>query len=316
MTTGFDARQVRTLRVEGFSHLAGGEVPYVELGSRKLGPRVCLVAGVHGCEYTSMLGLRRFLAGIDQGELQGQIVAVPIANLASFEARTPFVVPHDNLNLNRQFPGSREGSFTDRLAHALFETLIGPSDFVLDLHAGDQVEALEPFTLFNASRVEDQARGLARHYGLRYSVRLAPSDAPVAGTTSAAAAEIGIPAITAEAGGCGLVDEDSVRAHLDGLARVFVHLGMLGPPAPALPIPPPPRELSRFVWMRSPKGGWWQPAVSPGQQVAAGQSLGTVCSLLGQDEVEVVAPGAGVTLFITTSPSVAAGGLVVGLGCD
>ena len=36
----------------------------------------------------------------------------------------------------------------------------------------------------------------------------------MAGTTSSAAAAVGIPAITAEAGGCGLVEEHAVAMHL------------------------------------------------------------------------------------------------------
>lgn len=43
------------------------------------------------------------------------------------------------------------------LAHAVFERLIAPADVLLDLHGGDMVEALEPFTLYDESAVEDRA---------------------------------------------------------------------------------------------------------------------------------------------------------------
>jgi len=48
---------------------------------------------------------------------------------------------------------------------------------------------------------------------------------------SAAAAEIGIPAIIAEAGGCGLVEPAAVNAHVRGLDRVLALLGMADDPA-------------------------------------------------------------------------------------
>ena len=50
-----------------------------------------------------------------------------------------------------------------------------------------------------------------------------------------------------------------------------------------------------------------------GEQVAAGQVLGTVSGLLGGLLHEVRAPEAGVPLFLTTSPAVVADGLLLGL---
>src|SRR6266853_5725141 len=51
-------------------------------------------------------------------------------------------------------------------------------------------------------------------------------DRAVGGTTSGAAAQIGVPAITAEAGGCGLVEQAAVDLHVRGLDRVLAELGM------------------------------------------------------------------------------------------
>ena len=207
--------QVLNIRVDGADGLVDTDVPFHIYGDPDRGPTVSLMAGVHGCEYTSMLGLRRFLAGLDETALRGSLRVVPIANIAAFHARTAFVVPHDGLNLNRCFPGDPNGSFSERLAHALFENVIRLADYHIDLHAGDQVEDLEPFTIYDASNVEDQSRAMAFAYGLGYVVRDSHSASPIAGTSSAAAAAVGIASFTAEVGGCGLVDEISVHlAHL------------------------------------------------------------------------------------------------------
>ena len=113
------------------------------------------------------------------------------------------------------------------LARYVFDELIAPSDFLLDLHGGDMVEALEPFSLYDESPVEEQARGLAVAFGLPYVVRSAPGEAPISGTTTGAAAAAGIPAVIAEVGGCGLLEEDAVRMHLDGIENALRHLQML-----------------------------------------------------------------------------------------
>jgi hypothetical protein len=240
-----------------------------------------------------------------------------VLNLPAFRARTPFVVPGDGKNLNRCFPGDPDGTVADRLAHAAFTQLITGSDALIDVHAGDMVEALEPFALYDAGPSEARALELATAYGLGYVIRQEPGPGrAVGGTTSTAAAEIGIPAIIAEAGGCGLVEAAAVDAHVRGLDRVLALLGMTGDQVPGGAGPDgPPVRLDRFLWLRSTGEGWWEPSARPGEQVAEGQELGTVSSLDGAEVLQsVTAPAPGVPMFITSSPAVAAGGLLLGLG--
>jgi uncharacterized protein len=252
------------------------------------------------------------MKGLDTSELNGSITAVPIVNITSFRSRTPFAVPEDGKNLNRCFPGSYDGTFSDALARAIFDELIAPSDVVIDLHGGDMVEALEPFTLYDESAVEGRAREVAVAFGLPYVVRVPSEEGPVSGTTSSAAAGVGVPAVIAEAGGCGLLEESAVQLHLDGLANTLRHLEML----PGKPEPPPPgmRSIERFLWIRSQNEGWWEASVQAGAEVAATASIGVVRDLYGDVLEQVVAPDDGVVLFLTTSPAVTADGLLLGLG--
>jgi predicted deacylase len=245
------------------------------------------------------------------------VVAVPVLNLPSFRARSPFVVPDDGKNLNRCFPGDPAGTLADRLAHAAFTRLIAGSDALVDVHAGDMVEALEPFALYDTGPAEDRARELATAYGLGYVIRQAPGPGrAVGGSTSAAAAAAGIPAIIAEAGGCGLVEQAAVEAHVRGLDGVLAALGMAARPAAAAPAAQP-AYLERFLWLRCADEGWWEPVVRPGETVAEGQLLGTVSSLDGGRLLQTItAPAAGVPMFITSSPAVAADGLLLGLGAS
>jgi predicted deacylase len=294
--------------------LAGLDVPVVEVTGSGDGPLLTVFAGVHGCEYASMAGVRRWAASLPERELAGRVRAVPVLNLPAFAARSPFVVPQDGKNLNRCFPGDPAGTFTERFAHAVFGTLITGSDAVVDAHCGDLPEALEPFAIYDAGPAEDRALEMALAYGLPYVIRQEPGpDRAVGGTSSAAAAQAGIPAIIAEAGGCGIVDAASVALHVRGLDRLLAQLGMAAAPSGAEPAAPV--RLSRFIWLRSEHDGWWEPVVSPGEQVAQGQLLGTVTSLDGaQVRQRIEAPAAGAPMFITSSPATEAGGLLLGLG--
>jgi uncharacterized protein len=293
--------------------LAGLEVPLVEITGSEDGPLLTVISGVHGCEYASMDGVRRWTRSLESRDLRGRVRAVPVLNLPAFRDRTPFVVPVDGKNLNRCFPGNPDGTLSDRLAYAAFTQLITGSDAYIDAHCGDMVEALEPFALYEAGPAEARAREMATAYGLPYVIRQEKGpDRAVSGTSSSAANEIGVPAITAESGECGLVQEEAVARHVRGLDAVLALLGMTDAPAGDRPAP---TYLSRFLWMRCEHAGWWAPTVRPGDSVAEGQTIGTVSTLDGSQVLETItAPADGVPIFITSSPAVAADGLLLGLG--
>jgi uncharacterized protein len=278
------------------------------------GPHVALIGGIHGCEYSSIAAVTKVMTELDAGELKGSITAVPVVSMESYVRRSPFVVPADGKNLNRSFPGSYDGSYAEVLARSIFDELIAPADVLIDLHGGDMVEALEPFSIYAASEVGDAADALAVAFGLRYVVREEPQEGGLGGMTTIAAAEAGIPAIIAEAGGCGLLSQDAVDLLAAGVRNALRHLGML----PGEPDPPagPQRRVGRFDWLRSAQAGWWAPAVAAGDEVAAGAVIGEVRDLWGDVNEEIRAPSDGVVLFLTTSPAVTDDGLLLGLGAD
>ncbi len=286
-------------------------IPYVDvIGEAGDGPHLTVIAGVHGTEYTSIAAARELLAELRPAELSGTVTVAPVINLPAFWARTPFVVPLDGKNLNRSFPGDAGGSAAERIAAAVTERLIKGSDYLVDLHAGDLPEALEPFALYDASPVERRARDLALAYGLGHLVRQSSQGRAVAGTTSATAADLGIPAITAESGECGILDPAAVERHLRGLRNLLRYLEMAPGEATAFGRP---AEHEGWIWMTTADAGWWQPAVKPGTPVAEGDLLGTVSPLIGGTPARITAPAGGVPIFITSSPAVSADGLLLGL---
>ena len=287
------------------------EVPYASFTGSAEGPHVTLVAGVHGAEYTGMAALMRLIGTLEADRLRGRLTVVPVLNQPAFWSRTPFVVPADGANLNRSFPGDPAGSYTEALAHGLFEAFIAPTDVLVDLHAGDLPEALEPFCLYEESPVQEQARALALVYGTGHVVRQTRAARTVGGSTSAAAADRGIPAITAEIGANGICDPTSVAGHLQGVHNVLVALGML-PEEFAVPVPAPV-EHEGWAWLRTPVRGFWQASVAVGADVRAGDVLGVLLDPWGAELHRVVAPADGVPLFLTSSPAVEADGLLLGL---
>jgi predicted deacylase len=291
----------------------GLEIPYFDIRGRHDGPRLTVLAGVHGAEYTSIAAVREFVRDLDPDTVSGRIIAVPVVNVPGFWARSPFVVPNDGKNLNRSFPGRADGTFAEVLAHRVFSSLVVGSDYLVDLHAGDLPEALEPFTIFEESPVEAASRELAVAYGAGHIVRQSSAARTVSGSTCAAAADAGIPAIVAESGQNGLLDRAAIDTHLAGLRNIARSIGVLaGDPWPPRGV----RQHEGWHWLRTDRAGWWQPAAGTGQSVRPGDLLGTLSDVWGDVFAEVRAPEAGTLLFLTTSPAVSADGLLLGLPRD
>ncbi len=195
-------------------HLASSDVPVIELTGTADGPRLTVLAGVHGCEYAPMAAVRQLDRGARRtGAARQRARGAGAEPAPRSAARSPFVVPDDGKNLNRCFPGDPDGHrWPTGWRTPRSPQLIVGSDALIDVHAGDMVEALEPFALYDAGPAEARAPEMAAAYGLGYVIRQEPGPGrAVGGTTSAAAAEIGIPAIIAEAGGCGLVEQAAVE---------------------------------------------------------------------------------------------------------
>jgi hypothetical protein len=212
------------------------------------------------------------------------------------------------------FPGDPEGSYTEQLVHALTEELISNADVYIDLHGGDMVEDLVPFSICRSGEGETDRRAneLARVFGLPYLLTVdRPIQAAKGSMSFVAAAERGVPGFIAEAGGVGLLQEQPVRLLYDGVLRVLKHLGMIERSvAPAGPV----ETLDAFEWLYAERAGMFHTRVSVDQVVERGEVVGTVDSLFGEQLETVTAPVTGRVLFVTTSPAVASAGLLMGLG--
>jgi predicted deacylase len=303
---------VSTQRLHRFDNLtlAGVEFPIAEVQGASDGPTVCLLAGVHGCEYSSIQAVRTLMRELDPSQLSGRVRALAFVNPVSFLTRTPFVSPQDGKNPNRSFPGDRDGSFTEALTYHVFHELIAPSDYLIDLHGGDQVEALHPFVIFDESEVDAVTRRMAVAFGFENLIQV-PRAERIEGSSIAAAADAGIPAILAEAGGRGLLEQSAVDLLAGGVRSVLSELGVLA----GDPLPPQPQVLSRrFAWLYAPEAGWWSSEVAPGDEVAAGQRIGAIEDLFGDEIASIEAPEDGVVLFQTSVPAVAGNGILCGLG--
>ena len=287
--------------------------PYTVVRGTEDGPHVALISGVHPAEYPAIESNIRFTRNLDPSRLRGTVVSLPLIDVPAFLPRSPFVCPVDGKNPNRFFPGNPDGTFSEVMDDAIFQTVIDPADILIDLHGGDMVEALIPFSIYSVSgneEVDARSIALGKAFGLPYLVASRPQPGGIGGTTAHAAAAAGIPSIIAEAGSSGLLTEPETQMMVDGIGNALRSLGMLdGEVQPSEPV-----EIDQFTWLRSPVEGMWYPSVEVGAQVREGQDIGRIGNLYGDTLAEISAPHAGVILFITSAPAMPHDGLIIAVG--
>jgi len=308
--TAARGQRARGLIQAGVGTAAKVEIPVVVINGTRPGKTVCITGGVHGAEYPGIEAAIRLSRSLTPDAVRGAVIVVPIVSVPSFQRRTIYVSPLDGKNINRFFPGNPAGTITEVVAATLFKEAVGQADALIDLHGGDMVEALIPFTIYyqtGQAPVDEVSRKMAEVYGIELVLR----SVAMRGGSYQAAAVMGKPAILAEAGGQGILDEPSVQIHVRGVTNVLRSLGVLeGVPE----VPRKPVELPQSAWLSADDGGMFYPAVKVGQQVEKGQVVGEFRDWFGDRLRTVESPAKGVILFLVTSPAISKGDPILSVG--
>ncbi len=271
-------------------------VPVIAVNGEQPGPRVAITAGIHGAEYVGIEAARQLGMELKPREISGSIVVVPVSNTTAFHARSIYTSGLGGNNLNRRFPGNPEGEPSEQLANWIFRTIIRQSDFYIDLHGGDMIEALVPFCVYlqaDDPAVEEASRLMAFATGNPRVI-----SGPVSGSTYGAASAAGIPSILNEIGGQGVWDDDQVAAHREATLRVLRHLGVVPGEKPSVEDRP---VYQTFAWLRATSGGLLHSKVRVGDRVKAGQDVGAITDYFGNRLQHLETPATGEVGFLVTS---------------
>lgn len=278
-------------------------VPYIEINGATPGPTLAIVAGIHGAEYAGIEAAIRLSGQVDPEVLRGRIRIVPICNMPGFLGRSEAICPVDGKNLNRLFPGNPNGTYSEFLAHFVFDQVILGADCVLNLHGGDIFEALVPYVGVGSAGnrgVDEKCRELGRIYDLPFLVEFASIPGPSSGQSlNRAAQSAGIPAILAEAGGEGVLLDEFVQIHLKGVTNTLKWMGMLDG---EIIRKEETKELTSDFW-RIAQEGIFYPSLKLGQHVVEGQEIGTLKDWYGNPIEVVRAPRDAYIIAIVTTPA-------------
>lgn len=236
------------------------------------GKTLILTSGVHGCEYVGVETLKRLSGTLEPKKLTGSVVFLPIANPSGFFGAVKRVVPEDQINLNRAFPGKEEGSLSSRIAWVIEYALYPAADFLADLHSGDGDEALCPLVFFPTAgeeKVNQQSLAAAKVLTVPYRVR-----SSVKNGLYSWAVQQGIPALLIERGGMGVWSEAEVRDCEADVYALLRFLNILGDQSDRPEENGKQQEVAEAVYQEAKYTGFWYPKIHPNDRITKGQLLG------------------------------------------
>jgi predicted deacylase len=286
----------------------GLEIPVSVVHGKEPGKVLALIAGTHGYEYTSILALPKLLPQLDPAKMKGSVILVHMANPETFYGRRIYT-SSDGKNLNRVYPGKKDGTISDRIAFAITGEVIDQATHVIDMHSGDGNESLRPYSYWmtgNDPLVDAQSKELNLAYGLDHIVidHTRTKDVKDSRYTAMTGILRGKPSITTESGALGRTDEASVDIHLRGALSVINHLGIMA--APSVKVQNPV-WIDKSEVLTSPATGVWEPVVDQKDSVVEGSLVGRVKDASGKVIAEVRAPFAGVMLYVVGTPPISKG---------
>ncbi len=260
-------------------------VPVLIAHGVKPGKVLCLTAAIHGDELNGIEIVRRVLHDIDTSELTGTVIGMPIVNLDGFRRSSRYM--SDRRDLNRYFPGNPRGSYASRVAYSLFHDVIKHCNYLIDIHTGSFKRANVP--QIRGDLKNDSILEFTRHFG-GLGVLHHPGGT---GTLRRSAADYGIPAITIEAGGPLVLENEAVLDGVKGVKNALHNLDMYKSMRLWLMSQP---VFYQSSWVRSKQGGILLSTVELDETVDKGQLLGRVVDPITNTSSDILSPYKGKVL--------------------
>lgn len=284
-------------------------LPVTIIKGKDPGPVFTIIAGIHGFEYPPIIAVQQLIQEIDSSKLKGALIILPIANVASFYGRSPFVNPVDNKNLNTAFPGKENGTLTERIAYTITNKIFSETDIVLDIHGGDANEDLLPFICYYDNNNNPEETALAASLSeasgfeniVSYPYTLTKTEPALYAFKQAV--QDGKAALSMEAGKLGNVQEDAVSLIKSGVYNILTALKMYDYKQPDLK-PVVRKVYNRQSYIKSTVQGLFYSLKKAGDTVIKDELVGYVTDEFGNIIMDIHSPESGTVLYKIGTPPV------------
>lgn len=270
------------------------------------GPQVLITAALHGDEPTSIAALWYLAEYLTTANLRGTVTIIPCANIIAARESTR-LIPREEVDLNRVFPGRSDGNLAERIANALAQ-MMAEYDVLIDVHTAGWCV---PFILLDHI-TELEMRN-------KITAWAQSAELPVIGEMPAAAAALqgldkcwtawaisqGKTACTLELSGYRTIESKAAQRGAQALQKLLNAISALSgsrEPAPKLPF-----RVETFA----NTNGLFEALLMPGERVPAGQGIGVVRDYDGRILENVKAAESGLVLALQPVSAVHVGSWLV-----
>ena len=311
----------KTITINGYS-IDPGEQKQIELNIARLpthtnidlpihlyraekdGPTLLLTGGLHGDEINGVEILRRMIHHDLLMPDRGTVIAIPLVNTYGFIQNIRGLP--DGKDINRSFPGTKNGSLASLMAHTIMNQILPQVDYGVDFHTGGDARANYP--QIRCEWEEEDNREIAK----AFSPPIIVDSSVIDDTFRKAAQDNGTPILVYEGGETLRFDEFAIQEGIDGALRLMKYLDMVEDA-------PDNQETEIYdtsPWIRAHYGGLFQHEAELGDHVEADQLLGYISDPYGELWAEVKSPENGRIIGLNNAPVVYKGDALIHIATD
>ncbi|MFC1798263.1 M14 family metallopeptidase [Thermodesulfobacteriota bacterium] len=213
------------------------QIPVLIVNGKEEGPTLWVAGAVHGFEIEGFLATRRVAFNLDPNKLKGCLICTPLCNPLATQWRQKRS-PYDFLDMDQEFPGKPDGSYSQRVAHILFQEIKEKANYTLIFHSARPTSMLEPYTVYKtvagvSPEITSEVERFAKAFGLivnsKVDLSTAKGELPgsMRGALDVNCVLHGIPAFMAEIGRAQMFEEKHTSAGERGLYNLLKYLNMI-----------------------------------------------------------------------------------------
>ena len=272
------------------------EIPIIVERSKIPGPVVLFTGGIHGDEINGVEIVRQLIQKKINRPKTGTIICIPVLNVFGFlsmDRNFP-----DGRDLNRVFPGTKNGSLAARFAYQFTNEILPSVDVCLDFHTGGA-------SRFNAPQIrvapnDIELLSFAKIFNAPFLLYSKNIDKSYRSTCS----KMGKKILLYEGGKSQSNDKEVARQGVNGSIRILAHLGML---QDNFKIPMPSKNTQIITdsrWIRAKYSGLFHCKINCGDYVSKGDTIATITDPYGKMRHCVKVSSSGYIINTNESPIV------------
>ncbi len=272
--------------------------------AKEPGPVLLLSGGLHGDEVNGVEIVRRIIDQKLNVPEKGSIICMPIINIFGFIYFSRYVP--DGKDVNRSFPGNKNGSLASRVAYYLMKEIIPQIDFGIDFHTGgaDRTNYPQIRCMMDDPTNVKLARAFNAPFTLHAHYR--------PGSLRQVAAKLKKHVIVYEGGESARFDEFAIQEGMNGALRLMNYLGLRNDEIEKSDYSNV--YIQKSSWVRARVSGMFHSLVQSGQQVKKRQMVGYIFDPFGDYKASVKSSANGFVIGLNNNPIVHQGDALMHIG--